>query len=40
MCGSRTEKCDICKQYIMIRELTKHVATCVLPKTKDPVVEK
>ncbi|CAK94655.1 unnamed protein product (macronuclear) [Paramecium tetraurelia] len=40
ICGSRTERCDICKQYIMIRELTKHVATCVPPKPKEQVQEK
>ncbi|CAD8107974.1 unnamed protein product [Paramecium sonneborni] len=40
ICGSRTEKCDICKQYIMIRELVKHTGTCVPPKPKELVQEK
>jgi hypothetical protein len=34
MCGSRTEKCETCKQYVMIRELAKH--QCVI-KPKEEV---
>ncbi|CAK76787.1 unnamed protein product (macronuclear) [Paramecium tetraurelia] len=39
-CGSRTQKCDICNNYVMIREYESHVITCKpKPKAEPPQVQ-
>ncbi|CAD8098338.1 unnamed protein product [Paramecium sonneborni] len=41
-CGSRTEKCDICQNYIMKRDLTNHYQSCFqkIDKIEQPIQKK
>ncbi|CAD8092160.1 unnamed protein product [Paramecium sonneborni] len=40
-CGSRTQKCDICNNYVMIKEYQTHIMTCIpKPKVEQSQIQK